>query len=169
MDQVLLLNNNYEPISIIGWKRAICLFALEKVEVVKTYEEEIASYKIKFNSPAVVRLLHSFKRPHGGIKFTKRNIFARDKWTCQYCYKEFDPCDLTIDHIIPKSRGGKTEWDNIVSCCKNCNGKKGNRTPREAGMKLKRIPIVPSWISIMRFLLSRKSIPVEWKEFCYFY
>jgi len=169
MDQVLLLNKNYEPISVIGWKRAICLFSLEKVEVVKTYEEEVASPKIKFNFPAVVRLLHSFKRPHSGIKFTKRNIFARDKWLCQYCYQEFDPCNLTIDHVIPKSRGGKTEWDNIVSCCKVCNNKKGNKTPQEAGMKLKKIPTVPSWIPIMRFLLSRKSIPVEWKEFCYFY
>ena len=168
MDQVLLLNRNYEPISVIGWKRAICLFMLEKVEVVKTYDEEITTARIKFNFPAVVRLLNSFKNQQRTISFTKRNVFARDKWICQYCYQGFDPDDLTIDHVIPKSRGGKTEWENIVSCCRKCNVKKGSKTPLEAGMILKKHPVVPSWIPIMRFLISRKSIPVEWKEFCYF-
>ncbi len=167
MEQVLLLNKNFEPISIINWRRAVCLFFLDKVEIVEEYDYPIRSQHLIIKMPAVVRLLHNFKRSRKNVGFSKNNIFARDRWNCQYCGERFSANELTLDHVIPKSKGGKTCWENVVSCCSECNSKKANNTPQEARMVLLKNPVKPDWIPIFRFLLSRKYLPEEWKNFCY--
>jgi len=168
MEQVLLLNKSFEPITIISWKRALCMFMLGKVEIIEEYKHEVRSQRLIMRMPAVVRLLHNFKRIKRNVSFTKNNIFARDKWICQYCLEKFSSEELTLDHVLPKSKGGRTCWENIVTCCIPCNSKKGNKLPGEAYMQLQRQPIRPEWISLFGILLSRRSVPEEWKQFCYF-
>lgn len=118
--------------------------------------------------PAVVRLLYSFKTIKKKVSFTRGNILARDKWTCQYCLGRFSDSELTLDHVVARARGGKTCWENIVACCVPCNSKKGNRTPQEAGMQIRKMPTCPVWLSLFQALLCKKQIPEKWKEFCYF-
>lgn len=167
MEQVLLLNQSYEPILTIGWKKAISMFFLGKVEVVKEYEREIHSKHLTIKIPAVVRLLNSFKRYKKKVRFNRMNVIARDNRKCQYCGKSFFPGELTLDHVIPRAKGGKTSWKNIVSCCSSCNVKKADRTPEEAGMRLIKQPITPDWLPIFSITLSWRQIPEIWKDFCY--
>lgn len=167
MERVLLLNQSYEPISTINWRKAICMLTLEKVEVVTEYDTNIKSQYLTFKLPSVVRLLRQVRRPRNKVKFNRHNVLARDRFKCQYCHKEFNAGELTFDHVLPKSRGGQTSWDNIVSCCAKCNGKKGNKTPYEAGMFLKKQPVEPDWIPVFSVTLARSPIPEDWKMFCY--
>lgn len=167
MESVLLLNQSYEPISIINWQRAVSMLTLDKVEVIKEYEKKIHSRYVALKMPAVVRLLKAFKRPRKKVKFNKVNVLARDRWACQYCNQKFSTNELTYDHVVPRSKGGKTVWENIVTCCISCNGKKGNRLPQEVGMKLRKQPTRPDWVPIFSAALSRGQIPEIWKDFCY--
>ena len=130
MEQVLLLNITYEPLKIINWKRAVSLFLLGKVEVLEEYSREIHSVSFAIKLPSVVRLLKMVKRPNSPVKFSRQNIYARDKYRCQYCGMRFPSEEFTYDHIIPKSRGGKTEWTNIVTCCMSVTGKRGDVPPK---------------------------------------
>jgi len=168
MESVLLLNQSYEPISVINWQKAISMLTLEKVEVIKEYDnKKIRSRYVILQMPAVVRLLKAFRRPRKMVKFNKMNVLARDRWTCQYCNQKFSAGTLTYDHVVPKSKGGKTIWENIVTCCSVCNGTKGNRLPQEAGMKLRKRPTRPDWVPIFSASLSHGRIPEVWKDFCY--
>jgi 5-methylcytosine-specific restriction endonuclease McrA len=108
MDRTLLLNQSYEPIAAISWKRAICLVVLGKVETIEEYDWHIRSVKTSFRMPAVIRLIDPLRRHKKRIKFSKQNVFARDRWKCQYCGQKKSVDELTQDHIVPKSRGGKT-------------------------------------------------------------
>ncbi|HBE44196.1 MAG TPA: HNH endonuclease, partial [Deltaproteobacteria bacterium] len=134
MDRTLLLNTTFEPLSIVSWKKAVMLLFLGKVEVLKEYEREIKGISMSIKQPAVVRLLRFVQNNHMNVKFSRKNIFLRDDYACQYCGKRFDPRWLTCDHIIPKSRGGVTEWSNIVTSCIQCNLKKGDKLPEEVNM-----------------------------------
>jgi len=150
MENVLVLNITYEPLKIVNWKKAITLLFLGKVEVLEEYGREIHSVSFTVKLPAVVRLLRMVKRPKTPVKFSRQNIYARDKYRCQYCGRKFAPEELTYDHVLPRSRGGKTEWRNIVTCCVECNRRKGGHTPAEAGMKLIRKPSRPKWVPALR-------------------
>lgn len=142
MRQVLLLNSSYEPLNICTWKRAIVLLLKGKAEAVERNNRTIHSAEgAETPLPVVIRLLYYVKIPHKEIPLTRRNIMHRDHYTCQYCGKK---ADMTIDHVIPKSRGGKDKWDNVVAACLRCNISKGNRTPKEAEMPLKKRPCRPS-------------------------
>ncbi|NQT56532.1 MAG: HNH endonuclease [Desulfobacteraceae bacterium] len=167
MEQVLLLNITYEPLKIINWKRAITLLFLEKVEVVEEYNREIHSVSFTIKLPAVVRLLRMVKKPKTPVKFSRQNIYARDKYKCQYCGRQFPTEELTYDHIIPKSRGGKTKWENIVTCCIQCNRKKGGRIHTEAGMKLIRKPSRPTWLPALRITIGFREVPHSWRDYLY--
>ena len=167
MDRVLLLNQSYEPISVIGWQKAVRLLMLEKVEVIKEYENQLRSKYLTLRMPAVVRLLSAFRRPRKRVKFNRTNILARDRWKCQYCGQQFNMKELTYDHVVPRSRGGTTCWENIVTCCIFCNAKKGNKTPQEANLKLKKRPTRPDWVPIFSISLAKKTIPEVWKDFCF--
>lgn len=167
MEQVLLLNITYEPLKIINWKKAINLLCLGKVEVIKEYEHEIRSVSFSLKLPSVVRLLKLIKRPKSPIKFSRQNIYSRDRYTCQYCGHRFDSEELTYDHVLPKSRGGRTQWENIVTCCVECNRKKGGRTPEEASMRLIRKPNRPSWVPALRITIGFQRVPETWRDYLY--
>ncbi len=167
MEHVLLLNITYEPLRIINWKKAITLLLLGKVEVLEEYGREIRSVSFTIRLPSVVRLLRMVKRPKSPVKFSRQNIYARDKYRCQYCGQKFSSEELTYDHVIPRSRGGKTEWENIVTCCVDCNRRKGGRTPSEAGMKLIRKPVKPTWVPALRITIGIREVPQSWRDYLY--
>jgi len=156
--KVLVLNATYVPINICSWKRALALLFKDKAESVEKSERLINN---KFILPFVIRLRHYVPAPLNGLVLTRKNVFLRDNFTCQYCGKEGN---LTIDHIFPKSRGGEDRWTNTVVCCVRCNNKKGDKTPDEAGMKLLSMPYKPpSMLYLHMTRLSR--IPRIWHDY----
>ena len=167
MEHVLLLNITYEPLKIINWKKAITLLCLGKVEVIEEYSREIHSVSFTLKLPSVVRLLKMVKRPKTPVKFSRQNIYARDRYKCQYCGNQYPTEELTYDHVMPKSRGGATEWENIVTCCIDCNRKKGGRIPSEASMQLVRKPKRPTWIPAIRITIGFREIPQDWRDYLY--
>lgn len=167
MERTLLLTAAYEPIDIIPWQDAIRLLFLNKAEVVEEYEKELRSVYLVIKMPAVVRLLNMFKKRKKKVKFSRVNIYARDKFLCQYCGVGGQMKDFTFDHVIPRAQGGKTVWENIVTCCKTCNGKKDNRTPKQAGMKLNRKPIRPEWLPAVKIKINQQHMPEAWKEYIF--
>jgi len=140
---------------------------LGKVEVVEEYEHNLRSTHLVFKCPAVIRLLTAFKRHKKPVKFSRVNIFARDKYRCQYCSKKEKMADLTYDHVLPKSQGGKTVWTNIVTACYDCNAKKRDRTPEQAGMRLRTKPVQPRWVPAMSIRISRNAAPEAWRDYMY--
>ena len=169
MEQTLLLNATYEPLRVIHWKRAICLVWQNKVEVLEVHDQELRSVSARFKLPAVMRLVKMVKVEVGrhGVKFSRVNIFIRDNYHCQYCGKAFRTEDLTFDHVIPISRGGKKCWENIVTACWRCNNKKSGRTPREAKLKLLRPPKKPSWRPYTALAAGLKNAPEVWRDYLY--
>jgi 5-methylcytosine-specific restriction endonuclease McrA len=167
MEQVLLLNITFEPLKVINWKKAILMLTLGKVEVLEEYNREIHSVSFAIKLPAVVRLLRFVKRPKTPVKFSRQNIYIRDNYKCQYCGSKLPPTELTWDHILPRARGGKTEWGNIVTCCIDCNRRKGGRIPSEVSMKLIRKPGRPEWLPILKITLSFKHMPQSWRDYIY--
>ena len=137
---VLVLNASYEPINICAARRALVLV----LKGVASAEEEttiaIHSARRSVSLPSVIRLLEYRRIPHQTRALSRKNILMRDRYTCQYCHKTLPSAELTLDHVIPRSRAGESAWENLVACCHGCNNKKGNRTPDEAGMKLSRAP-----------------------------
>lgn len=165
--RTLLLTQGYEPIQIISWQRAVTLLSLDKVEVVEEYEAEIRAPSIIVRVPAVVRLRKTFRRHAKPVKFSRVNIYARDRHRCQYCAMTCSIDQLTYDHVIPRSQGGKTTWENIVSACYACNRRKANRTPAQAGMKLLATPARPSWMPSVQIRVSTRSVPEAWRDYVY--
>ena len=163
----LLLSQGYEPIKVIPWQRAITLLSLGKVEVIEEYDAEIRAVSLVIKIPAVVRLIRAFRRHAKPVKFSRVNIYARDGYKCQYCGVKCSISELTYDHVIPRSKGGKTTWENIVTCCYPCNGAKGNRTPSEAGMKLRSTPSRPAWVPAVTIRVSTRSMPDAWRDYLY--
>lgn len=158
--KVLVLNASYEPLNVCGWRRAILLVFKGKAEQIEHNGNVIYP---NFNMPTVIRLRNYIKIPYKEIPLTRRNLMFRDGHTCQYCTDKGP--DLTIDHVRPRSRGGRDTWDNVVACCQRCNVKKGNKTPREAHMKLRKQPKAPmghSYFEITR--LATKTFP-DWKKY----
>lgn len=167
MEQVLLLNLSYEPLKVINWKKAITLLCLGKVEVIEEYGRDIRSVSMTIRLPSVVRLLRMVKRPKRPVRFSRQNIYARDRYRCQYCGVRFPTEELTYDHVLPRSRGGRTEWENIVTCCVACNRKKGGKTPEEARMHLIRKPFRPTWVPALRITIGIKEVPNTWRDYLY--
>lgn len=149
MSSVLVLNATYEPLSIISMRRAVVLLLKEKAEIVEAAEAELRSEHIKMPMPLVIRLVYYVRIPYRvSLPVTRRTVLARDHYTCQYCGKPSPRHDLTVDHILPRSRGGHTTWENVVTACQRCNGRKGNRTPEEAHMKLRAMPAAPRYVAL---------------------
>jgi len=170
MEHTLVLNASYEPINIISWKRAVSLLFQGKVEVLAEYDREIHSISFTIKLPSVLRLLKYVKvrRRFQHVKFCRANIYVRDKYTCQYCGHRCSTEDLTFDHVIPIVKDGPKSWENIVTCCFECNHKKGGRTPEEAGMRLIRAPREPEWIpSMLHITIGYKSAPDAWRDYLY--
>jgi 5-methylcytosine-specific restriction endonuclease McrA len=150
-EPVLVLNANYEPLNICSTRRAVGLMMSGKAELLLNGRGEIRTSSISFPRPSIVRLSYMVHRPRPRVKLTKREVFRRDRYTCQYCGQR--PATLTIDHIVPRHRSGKHTWDNLVTACPMCNRRKGGRTPQEAGMALRSQPVEPG--ASAEYLLGR--------------
>lgn len=164
---VLVLNSSFLPIQTTSVKKAIKMI-YRGVATVEKYSSIVwKSISSEITLPAVIRLVNFHKIPVRTHRLSKKNLFLRDQYLCQYC--EFPGTDrsLTVDHVMPKSRGGSSKWDNLVTACKRCNSKKADRTPEEAGMKLLRKP-VKSGLHTQTTLLRNKGINnPEWSEFLF--
>ena len=137
---VLILNASYEPVSICSARRAITLVVKGAAVVEECSAYTIRTPRINVPVPSVVRLRTYRRVPHVKRSVSRKGIILRDSSTCQYCGRRSEPRELTLDHVIPRSRGGASTWENLVAACFRCNNKKGNRTPQEAGMQLIRAP-----------------------------
>src|SRR6185295_18361360 len=138
---VLVLNQNYEPLNVCNARRAFVLVDRGKAEVLEHAEGAMRSTYQTFQLPSVIRLIYMIKRPRPQMRLTRREIFVRDHYTCQYCGKQTR--DLTIDHVEPRHRGGRHTWENLVAACRTCNHKKAGRSPEEARMLLLNQPARP--------------------------
>lgn len=138
---VLVLNQNYEPLNVCIARRAVVMLWGGKAEVLENNSDIMHSPSLSIRVPSVIRLAHLIKRPRLERRLTRREVFARDGHTCQYCGRETR--DLTIDHVVPRFRGGAHTWENLVSACKACNQRKAGRMPETAGMKPRRKPFTP--------------------------
>ena len=165
--QTLVLSQGFEPVKIVPWRRAITLLFLGKVEVIEEYDRNIKTTSLAIKIPAVVRLLGAFRRHKKPVKFSRINIYGRDKFTCQYCGVKKKIGELTYDHILPRSRGGKTTWLNIATCCQDCNRRKADRTPEQAGMRLLKTPVQPTATPVLVVAVSRESVPDAWRDYMY--
>lgn len=150
MGHVLVLNASYEPLNITTWRRAMVMLLKGKAEGLEHDADRLI--RPDYHLPTVIRLRQFVHVPYRQLPLTRRNIFQRDAHACQYCGLRGDP--LSVDHVIPRSRGGGDTWDNVTTACLPCNVRKGNRTPREAGMALAREPHRP--LSNMSFETRRQ-------------
>jgi 5-methylcytosine-specific restriction endonuclease McrA len=138
---VLLLNADYEPLNVCDVRRAFRLVFGEKAEVIEYDHAEIMTPVRVYRAPSVIRLQYHIRRPRPRVRLSRREVFSRDHFTCQYCGRQTH--DLTLDHITPRHRGGSHSWDNLVAACKGCNHRKGGKLPEEARMRLLRPPFEP--------------------------
>ncbi len=168
--RTLVLDQGYQPHRIVSWQRAITLLFAGKVEVVEEYEDEVRSVSIAIRMPAVVRLLRKLRGRKHGVKLSRMNVATRDGFRCQYCGVKHPLSRLTYDHVVPRSRGGRTTWDNIVMACAACNAAKADRTPAEAGMRLRARPAKPAWLPVIAFRIDPAcSIPDAWANWVYWH
>jgi 5-methylcytosine-specific restriction endonuclease McrA len=188
---VLVLNRLYLAIHVVSAYRAFCLLSKNVAEVVDFEDGQFVSYdfaswqelseyrarhfqqvdgdwvrtvKRTIQVPRIIRLLYYDRIPRTSVKFNRRNIFARDNNTCQYCGRRFPTSELSLDHVIPRSRGGESTWENVVCACLECNVRKGGRTPKEAGMTLIRKPEKPKRSPILAQKLTQAKYQ-SWKAF----
>lgn len=164
--QVLLLNSTYEPLGVLTARRAVRLLFCGKAEVVHAAGQVWHSEKLAFPLPSIVRLLYYVMRKRKHVPLTKKNVLLRDKYRCGYCAQR-GGTSMTVDHIVPRSRGGKSDWLNLVACCRHCNSRKRDRTPQEAGMPLRIQPRKPSYIPWM--VVRKFTMPDEWGKYLSLY
>lgn len=160
---VLVLNQDYQPLSICSVQRSMKLLFLEKAELLHDVpNRKIRTVNDNYIYPSVIRLRRYINIPYTRIVLSRRNVMKRDRQTCQYCGSK---SDLTLDHVVPKSRGGVDSWENLVTACNKCNVRKGDRTPEEAKMPLKRNPFRPIHITFFRDILG--GVQEDWKPYLY--
>lgn len=162
--RTLLLDCNYFPVKIINWQKAMILLLTGRAEVVDEYEDKlIRSVSASYRLPKILRLFQNHKISLN-VKFTRMNVFFRDQFQCQYCAIKLPVNELTFDHIIPVSKSGTTSWENVVTCCKGCNTKKGSKSLKASGLNLLRAPKKPRWSPELCLRLSDDD-PTEWWDF----
>ena len=159
---MLVLNATYEPVNVCTVRRAVVLLLKEKAELIERAERELHSTTTTMARPVVIRLISYVRIPRHTHrrKITRRAVFARDDWTCQYCGSR---SQLTVDHVEPRSKGGGSTWDNIVASCAPCNRRKGDALPRQAGMHLTRPPRTPSPHVFIQ--VASPTIPPAWRQY----
>ena len=148
---VLVLNQSYEPIHVCSARRAIVLVFRGRAQVVESLDISIRSISRAFPVPSVVRLDFYVRIPPKPLSLTKRNVLKRDGFQCQYCSTRSAP--MTVDHVLPKTQGGRDTWENMVCACLTCNNRKGNRTPEQAGIALARRPRLPNHVTFIRHFI----------------
>jgi 5-methylcytosine-specific restriction endonuclease McrA len=161
--RVLVLNASFEPINVCTVRRAAVLVLKEKALLLERAEGPLHSEKLTLDRPTVIRLVSYVKIPRDahGRKITRKAVLARDAWTCQYCGSRKP--GLTVDHVIPRSRGGKSVWENIVASCATCNRRKGSHLPREISMHPRSKPRAPGPTVFIR--IASPTIPVDWQPY----
>ena len=158
---VLVLNQNYEPLNICSVRRALVLVDKGKAEFLQDGRGELRTIRRTIPVPSVIRLMYLVKRPLGHRRLSRREIFERDNYTCQYCGEATR--DLTLDHIFPRVHGGGHAWENVVSACIPCNHRKAGRTPQEAHMRLLKRPLPPK--PNPYYMFTRRRLQDDWKPF----
>lgn len=188
---VLVLNRQYLAVHVINVRRAFALLVRQLAEVIHVEDGQYANYdfvswreiselrstdfkephddwvqsvNFEIQVPRVIRLLFYDRVPHQSVRFNRRNLFARDHNCCQYCGKRFSTSELSLDHVVPRSRGGEATWENIVCACVACNVRKGGRTPQEAHMALVRKPVKPKRSPLVTLKLGNPKYE-SWKSF----
>jgi 5-methylcytosine-specific restriction endonuclease McrA len=161
--RVLVLNASYEPINVCTVRRAAVLILKNRAEVLEKGEVALHAESFTLPRPIVIRLLSYVRIPRDAHrrKITRRAVFARDRWTCQYCGHERG--SLTVDHVIPRSKGGPSTWENIVTCCAPCNRRKGDRLPKQANMVPSRRPKAPNPTIFIH--VATQTIPAAWEQY----
>lgn len=187
--RTLILTQYYTPHEIVDWKDAVTRMFGGKIQVIAQYDEILAHIdrgtlrsfpelalalrqvvgtdveSIAVKVPAVAVLMRHVRPVKSGVKFSKVNVLTRDRFSCQYCGNRFKGSQLNYDHVVPRAKGGRTVWDNIVSACYTCNSKKADRTPQEAGMPLLSVPERPRVLPLNGPLIDLDSAPVEWRPY----
>ena len=158
---VLVLNLNYVPINVCNVRRAIVLVGKGKAELLENHRGEIRTVATVFEVPSIIRLAYLVKRPFAPRKLSKKEIFLRDQYTCQYCGKKTQ--ELTLDHVVPRRQNGSHTWENVVAACSRCNLRKAGYTPEEARMKLNREPRAPQPNPYR--MLQNRLILEEWRPY----
>ena len=169
----LVLNADFQPLSYFplstwSWQNALKAVFLDRVNVVSEYKEVVRSPSVEIKLPSVISLKDFIPLPSKAA-FTRFNVFLRDKFSCQYCHNIFKAEELTFDHVIPRSRGGKTEWSNVVTSCRHCNTRKGNKSLEKIGVKLNRIPSIPNNYELKEIgrLYPPNFLHESWNDFLY--
>lgn len=161
MSRVLVLNASFEPINVCTVNRAVVLLLKERAEMIERSERVLHSERAAISRPTVIRLVHYVRVPYSSRRrVSRRAVFARDGWACQYCGNQKA---LTIDHVIPRSKGGPNAWENVVACCTACNKRKGDSLLHEAGMKLTRPPRPPSRTVFIH--VAGPQVPPSWSRY----
>tara|TARA_R100000008_G_scaffold35842_1_gene20400 strand:+ start:959 stop:1459 length:501 start_codon:yes stop_codon:yes gene_type:complete len=160
---VLKLDSSFKPVEIISWEEAVVLTWLKKAWAVEYTDKWVHSAKKAFQIPSVIVLFKYIDEKFFTLPCTRKNILLRDENRCQYCAKCFREAELTIDHVLPRSKGGKSTWDNVVAACKACNQKKGDFLLERAPVVLIRIPRKPSYRSIIKKRIGKANW--QWKEY----
>jgi 5-methylcytosine-specific restriction endonuclease McrA len=167
VNQVLVLNATYEPLNVVSVRRAVLLLLKEKAEIVEAAEARLRSEYLVLPVPLVIRLVYYVRIPRSfSLPLSRRTVLARDHYTCQYCGAQPGKANLTVDHVVPRSKGGDTCWENVSTACGPCNRRKGNRTPEEASMPLQHQPRRPRYLALT--LLEGASAPQAWNKYMYF-
>ena len=160
MRRSLVLNASFEPLGVVSWKRAVCLLLDEQAEMIEADDALVRSPSLTIPLPSVIRLCHMVNAPRRrSVPVSRRAVFARDEYRCQYCGDRAD----SIDHVVPRSRGGLDVWDNLAAACRPCNTRKRDRTPDEAGMRLIRPCRAPSHVA--SFVVGPLVVPDHWKPY----
>jgi len=160
---VLVLNANYSPMTVCTAKRAITLYFLDKIDILSNYREKVHSPSIILDIPSVIKIKTYIKNHNMAVEISRKNVLERDNYTCQYCLKQSNA--LTVDHVIPKFRGGQDIWENLVAACKECNQKKAERMPEDAGMTLKTKPKRPNRIHYFQKYVKERQI--DWRPYLF--
>lgn len=164
--RVLVLNASYEPLQIISVRRAIVLLLQEKAELIEAAQQKLRASTFCVDTPLVIRLVRYIRIPRRlKLPCSRRGVLIRDRDTCQYCGVQPGRTNLTIDHVVPRSQGGQTIWDNVVTACRECNRKKGGRTPEEANMLLRIKPRQPQYVAFA--LLGELERHDVWRKYAY--
>ena len=165
---MLVLNASFEPINICAARRALILLLKGVASVEEDSPNYVHSPSRALPLPSVIRLLEYRRIPHQTRALSRKNILIRDRYTCQYCSRVLPSAELTLDHVTPRSRGGESNWENLVACCHRCNNRKGDRMPEDAGMRLARHPR-PFTLHTSRHLMRQLGRSDEkWRKYLFF-
>lgn len=164
----LVLSPEWEPINQISWQDAVlAVLGDRNVEVIEEYEDRYCrSVTFSMKIPAVIRYAAKVVGKRRGVRFSRENVYTRDKGKCQYCSLKVSRPEATYDHVLPRTQGGQTRWENIVIACVPCNQRKGGRTPEQARMRLAVKPVKPKYLpETLRLTFTKKNVPGEWRQY----